>query len=84
MWQQIKQGPKKILIGLLSLYHRYLSPFLGHHCRFVPSCSVYAINCLRELPFGKAIFYILRRLLKCHPWHPGGYDPLVVPGAREK
>jgi hypothetical protein len=78
MGQKIKLWPKTLMLGLLKLYHRYISPMLGHHCRFEPSCSVYAMACLQELPFHKAIFYILRRLLKCHPWHPGGYDPLIL------
>ena len=76
MWQKINGLPRDILISILRAYHRFVSPCLGPHCRFEPSCSVYAVTCLQRLPFFTACFYITRRLLKCHPWHAGGYDPV--------
>lgn len=58
-------------------YQQLLSPLLGHHCRFTPSCSSYAIEAFQKKPFFKAFYLTLRRLLKCHPFHAGGYDPVV-------
>ena len=82
MWQKIKALPRRILISMLRVYHYVISPCLGPHCRFEPSCSVYAVTCFQRLPFFTACFYIVRRLLKCHPGHPGGYDP--VPELKER
>ena len=55
-----------------------VSPFLGKRCRFYPTCSQYAKECLETKSLSQAVYLILRRLLKCHPWHAGGYDPVLA------
>ncbi len=61
---------------LLYLYKGLVSPLLGNACRFYPSCSVYAREAFLRKRFPKACWLTARRLCKCHPFHPGGYDPL--------
>lgn len=63
------------LIGLIRLYQWTLSPLLGPVCRFEPSCSRYMIEALRKYGFLKGVWKGTGRLLRCHPWDPGGYDP---------
>ncbi len=67
---------KKILVTLIIIYQKLLSPLLPRTCRFYPSCSVYALHALKEKNLGEALILILKRLLRCHPFNPGGYDPL--------
>ncbi|MBC9785421.1 membrane protein insertion efficiency factor YidD [Heliobacillus mobilis] len=65
-----------LFIAPIRFYQRYISPLSGPSCRFVPTCSEYAIQALQKygviVGLGKAIW----RLLRCHPFHPGGYDPV--------
>ncbi len=63
----------------IRLYQILVSPLLGPSCRFEPSCSCYAAECLRRFGFIRGAYLALRRVLRCHPFHPGGYDP--APGA---
>ena len=67
---------KKILIGLISLYQRYVSPFKKPCCRFYPTCSQYAIAAIEKYGAFKGGFMAIKRICKCHPFHPGGYDPV--------
>lgn len=67
---------KTVIISILRLYKRLISPFLGSHCRFTPSCSAYAILAYEKFGPLKATRLVVCRLLKCHPFHPGGYDPI--------
>ena len=67
----------KITIGFLRIYKRVISPLLPPSCRFNPSCSLYAIEAFRRYPFHKGLWKTVGRLSRCHPLHPGGYDPLV-------
>lgn len=69
---------KTLLLLLLRGYQLGISPFLGLNCRFYPSCSSYAAEAIRVHGAAKGGFLAARRLCKCHPWHPGGVDP--VPG----
>ena len=62
-------------------YRRWISPGLPARCRFYPSCSAYALEAVAVHGAGRGLFLALRRLLRCHPFHPGGYDP-VPPGSR--
>ncbi|MBM3602461.1 MAG: membrane protein insertion efficiency factor YidD [Alphaproteobacteria bacterium] len=62
------------LLGLIWLYQHSLGLMLRPACRFYPSCSCYAAQALRQLPLGRALWLIGRRLLRCHPLHPGGID----------
>lgn len=67
---------KTLLIGALRAYRYVLSPFLGRSCRFFPSCSEYAIDALEKYGAGKGSYLAVKRVLRCHPWNPGGYDPV--------
>ncbi|MGH8503002.1 MAG: membrane protein insertion efficiency factor YidD [Gammaproteobacteria bacterium] len=67
---------QKALILLLKLYRVLLSPYVGQHCRFVPSCSCYAIAAIQTYGAARGGYMALRRLLRCHPWCAGGFDPL--------
>ncbi|MDE2090199.1 MAG: membrane protein insertion efficiency factor YidD [Gammaproteobacteria bacterium] len=74
---------RKLLILLISAYRYLISPLLGPHCRFYPSCSSYAMTAIERFGAARGSWLALRRLSRCHPWHPGGVDP--VPGtAAEK
>ncbi len=65
---------KHIAIKLIHLYRYFLSPWVGNQCRFYPTCSHYAEEALQQHGFFKGVYLTARRLLKCHPWHPGGID----------
>ncbi len=61
---------------LLRIYRYAISPFLGNHCRFFPSCSEYTQQAVLDHGLGKGLLLGARRLACCHPWHPGGCDPV--------
>tara|TARA_Y100000994_G_scaffold245003_1_gene245864 strand:+ start:606 stop:833 length:228 start_codon:yes stop_codon:yes gene_type:complete len=67
---------KKLLIKTISLYQLILSPLLGANCRFEPTCSQYAIEAIEINGVLKGTAMAIKRLAKCHPWHPGGFDPV--------
>ena len=67
-----------LAIILIRGYQIFLSPLLGARCRFYPTCSQYALTVFREWGFFKGSWLTLKRLLKCGPWHEGGYDPPPV------
>lgn len=69
----------RVLIALIRVYQRLISPLLGPHCRFTPTCSSYGIEALRRFGVIKGSWLTVKRVLKCHPLHPGGDDP-VPPG----
>lgn len=71
-----------LLILLIRVYQLTLSRLLGPVCRFHPSCSRYAAECLRLHGAVRGSWLSVRRLARCHPWHPGGYDPPPVPETR--
>ncbi len=72
------------VVWLLAGYKRFLSPFLPRACRFEPTCSVYARECFERFGFFRAAWLSARRLGRCHPFHPGGYDPAPnAPPGRE-
>lgn len=60
--------------GLISAYRRYISPLLGQHCRFYPSCSEYAYQAIVKYGVARGGLLAVKRLAKCHPFHPGGVD----------
>ena len=72
---------KYVLIGLLKAYRLVISPLYGNVCRYYPSCSAYALRAVQVHGAVKGSWLAGRRLLRCHPWTPGGYDP--VPGTPE-
>lgn len=65
----------RILIAFVRLYQVLVSPLLGRVCRFEPSCSRYAVACLEGHGALRGSLLSVKRLCKCHPFHPGGYDP---------
>jgi hypothetical protein len=67
---------KPVLVFLLRAYQLLLSPMLGQRCRFYPSCSHYAIEAINTHGAARGMWLTTRRLGKCHPWHPGGLDPV--------
>lgn len=69
-------GPRWIGILLVRAYRFVFAPILPKSCRFHPSCSAYAEEALHKHGFFRALWLIARRILRCHPFHPGGYDPV--------
>lgn len=65
-----------IAIFLIRSYQYALSPLLGARCRFHPSCSEYTLEAIRRRGVLRGSWLGVRRLARCHPWHPGGYDPV--------
>jgi putative membrane protein insertion efficiency factor len=63
------------LIALIRIYQRLLSPLLGSICRFQPSCSHYMVGALQKYGLFKGLWKGVGRVLRCHPWNTGGYDP---------
>lgn len=68
--------PALCVVFLIRMYQRVVSPFLPRSCRFEPSCSEYAAQALTIHGLWRGLFLGMRRILRCHPWHPGGYDPV--------
>lgn len=64
-----------LLIAVVRLYQWLISPMLGRHCRFEPTCSVYFIESVRKYGPVIGLWRGIRRILRCHPWNPGGIDP---------
>jgi len=67
---------KSLIKTLLKFYQKALSPFLGPHCRYYPSCSHYSLSALERFDFFRAMGITLVRLSKCHPFSRGGFDPV--------
>ena len=68
--------PRTILIGFIRGYQLLISPVLPPSCRFYPSCSEYARQAVSKHGAGKGSWLSFRRLVRCHPFHPGGHDPV--------
>jgi putative membrane protein insertion efficiency factor len=71
----------RALIALIRAYRLVLGPVLGPACRFAPTCSAFAIEAIGAHGARRGTRLALRRIMRCHPWHPGGYDPVPVDGA---
>ncbi len=65
-----------VLLFFVRAYQYLLSPYFGSQCRFTPSCSHYAVDALTKHGALKGAYLTSRRMLRCHPWHPGGFDPV--------
>ncbi|HEV2936065.1 MAG TPA: membrane protein insertion efficiency factor YidD [Streptosporangiaceae bacterium] len=68
--------PARLLMFPIVGYRRFVSPFLGPRCRFAPSCSEYALTALAEHGALRGLWLAVARIARCHPFHPGGYDPV--------
>ena len=73
---------RHLFIALIRGYQYLISPMMGDHCRFYPSCSHYAVEAIDLHGPGRGTWLAFRRLSRCHPWHAGGYDP--VPGKTDE
>ncbi|MAW33118.1 MAG: membrane protein insertion efficiency factor YidD [Proteobacteria bacterium] len=66
---------KTLVIFVIKTYQVGVSPFIGNNCRFSPTCSQYTVETINKKGVVKGCWLGVCRLFKCHPWHPGGYDP---------
>jgi uncharacterized protein len=66
----------RVLMALITGYRRFISPLLGARCRFAPSCSAYALEAVREHGALRGMWLAVRRIGRCHPFNPGGFDPV--------
>jgi putative membrane protein insertion efficiency factor len=73
--QMLSKLPSELLIAAVRVYQRTLGLLLGPRCRFVPSCSSYCILAIRKYGAFRGSLRGVARICRCHPWHPGGYDP---------
>ena len=67
---------KKMALFIISIYRNYISVFLKPHCRFYPTCSRYAMEAIEKYGVAKGMNLAIRRILRCHPFNLGGYDPV--------
>lgn len=69
----------KICMLLIRFYQKFISKYIlvGSHCRFTPTCSQYAYEAYKKYGFIKGTYLTIRRILRCNPFHKGGYDPLI-------
>lgn len=67
---------KKLTLELIRLYQATLSQVMPHNCRFAPTCSQYTYEAIAKFGFTKGVWLGVRRLARCHPFNPGGYDPV--------
>lgn len=67
---------KKIVLALIQGYRRFISPVFPPSCRFQPTCSQYAIEAVERFGVARGGWLAIARILRCHPFHPGGYDPV--------
>lgn len=67
---------KTIMIFIIKLYRKYISPMKPPSCRFYPTCSQYAVEAIERYGAFRGGYMALRRILRCHPFNPGGYDPV--------
>jgi len=75
---------KQIALLLIRFYQRCISPLFPEKCRFYPTCSAYAFTAIERFGFFRGGWLALRRILKCHPFHPGGFDPVPEKLDRDK
>jgi putative membrane protein insertion efficiency factor len=67
---------QKLILSFIIFYQRFVSPLTAPTCRFFPTCSEYALQAIKRYGLWRGLWLSLRRILKCHPFHPGGYDPV--------
>ncbi|MGL5439528.1 MAG: membrane protein insertion efficiency factor YidD [Filifactoraceae bacterium] len=74
----------KGIVFLIKGYQKYISPLKGPSCRFYPTCSAYAVQAVERHGAIKGSYLAVRRILKCHPFNPGGYDPVPLKSGKTK
>ncbi len=67
---------KKLIIGMIYFYRNYISPLKAPSCRYIPTCSEYAVTAIEKYGVKKGGLMAIKRILRCHPFHEGGYDPV--------
>jgi putative membrane protein insertion efficiency factor len=75
LWAALIALPAWLMIAAVRLYQMFLSPLLGQHCRFTPSCSEYFIQAVKKYGAVRGAFRGVLRICRCNPFHPGGHDP---------
>ena len=75
IWRWFAGLPSRFVIGGVRFYQLAISPWLGQNCRFYPGCSQYMIEAVQKYGAVRGVWKGIGRLCRCHPWHPGGYDP---------
>ncbi len=74
---------QKIVVTIIQFYQRWISPVFPPHCRYTPTCSQYIIDAVKYYGVWKGLRLGMRRLLSCHPFHAGGFDPVPEPSDRK-
>ncbi len=72
----IRSIPKRIMLGMIRFYRRFISPMFPPCCRFTPTCSAYALEAVQKYGALRGGYLAVRRILRCNPFHHGGYDPV--------
>lgn len=72
----MREVPRRVVVALIRAYQRLVSPLFPAVCRFHPTCSAYAITSIERHGLAKGGWLALKRIARCHPWNPGGYDPV--------
>ena len=75
---------QRIVMAVLRGYRYAISPLLGQHCRFYPTCSCYALEAIEAHGLGRGGWFALKRVARCHPWHAGGFDPVPATDVRHR
>jgi uncharacterized protein len=75
----LRRLPQQVLVAIVRGYRLLLSPWIGSQCRFEPTCSAYALQALEQHGAGGGSYLAARRILRCHPWCAGGFDPVPAP-----
>ena len=75
MFRFIRNLPEWTFVKLIRFYQIGISPLIGPSCRYTPTCSQYAIDAIRKYGPISGMYRAIKRILRCHPWHPGGHDP---------
>lgn len=82
MIRALTRLPRRTVAGAIKIYQKLVSPNLGPNCRFQPTCSAYALEAVQAHGVFRGLWLSVKRIGKCHPLHPGGYDP--VPDVRSR
>jgi len=74
MKQKFLTGLRKTILKIIQFYQKFISPLLGQNCRFYPTCSEYTYRAIKKYGLSAGGWRGVKRILKCHPWNPGGVD----------